>query len=86
MPPLPVCDVPPLISDDVPPLPASGGTWRTEVKRRGKFWQWRRGRGDQRVSRYGGKFDLLSPERQAEYERNKRAQAKRRKRATTRAK
>ena len=54
----------PLLSDD------DNGTapnWRIEVQKRGRFWQWRRGRNESRVCRYGGKFDNLSDERKAEY-------------------
>ena len=82
MPVLDPADVPALDQETVPALPASAGTlaeWRTEVTRRGKFWQWRRGRNLGRVSRYGGKFDLLSEERKAEYHVNKRQKAKRKK-------
>ena len=87
MPALDPADVPALDLDAVPALTGSAGTaldWRTEVTRRGKFWQWRKGRNIGRISRYGGKFDLLSEERKAEYHVNKRRQAKRRK-AQTRA-
>ena len=54
-------------------LPGTAGRpgWRIEVQKRGKFWQWRRGSKAQRQARYGGKFDLLSDERKAEYEQNK---------------
>ena len=51
--------------------------WRIEVTGGGKYWQWRRGSGKRRESRYGGKFRELSPERQAAYRQN----VKRRRRA-----
>jgi hypothetical protein len=41
--------------------------WRIEVFRRGRYWMWRRGHGKERESRYGGRFALLPPERQAAY-------------------
>lgn len=59
-------------TEDVPALRDAGTReWRIEVTRRGKYWLWRRGRAKNRQSRYGGKFELLSPERQAAYEQNK---------------
>jgi hypothetical protein len=67
-------DVPALAARDVPALAARAGTspeWRIEVTRRGKYWQWRKGRDKDRQSRYGGKFELLSNERKAEYHDNK---------------
>jgi hypothetical protein len=45
-------------------------TWRIEVQKRGKYWQWRTGRNGTRVCRYGGTWATLGEERQAEYERN----------------
>ena len=74
MPGLAETDVPALAMRDVPALAASAGTtqeWRIEVTRRGKYWQWRKGRDKNRLSRYGGKFELLSSERKAEYHDNK---------------
>ncbi len=56
----------PLLFDVFNPL-----DWRREVKERGKYWQWRKGSGDYRPSRYGGTFDRLDEERQAQYEHNK---------------
>ena len=55
--------------DDVPLLAQTGGVraWRIEVTGQGRYWQWRRGRGADRVSRYGGKFNLLSEERKGQY-------------------
>lgn len=53
--------------------------WRIEVTGLGRYWQWRKGRGQARISRYGGKFDLLSDERKREYHANKRKQTRRRK-------
>jgi hypothetical protein len=47
------------------------GTWRIEVVQQGRFFNWRKGRNGNRVARYGGKFRDLSPERRAQYERNK---------------
>lgn len=81
-------DVPAINTQAVPALAASAGTaqdWRIEVTRRGKFWQWRKGRGRDRQSRYGGKFELLSDERKAAYHDNKRRQAQRRKAQATTA-
>jgi len=52
-------------------LPAVPLTWRIEVQRRGRYWQWRTGRAEKRKSRYGGKFELLSDERKAQYVQNK---------------
>ncbi|WP_152976753.1 hypothetical protein [Herpetosiphon geysericola] len=75
--------MPPLVADDLD----DGGTflqlpllvdafnpldWRTEVKENGQYWQWRKGSGSNRTSRYGGTFDQLSTERKAAYEANKR--------------
>jgi len=45
--------------------------WRVEVNQRGTSWNWRRGSGSNRKTRYGGMFDRLPPERQAEYEHNR---------------
>ncbi len=45
--------------------------WRREIKERGKYWQWRKGSGDYRPSRYGGTFDQLDDERKAQYAVNK---------------
>ena len=65
-------DVPALAIEDVPVIERAGTLdWRIEVLRRGKFWQWRTGRAENRKSRYGGKFATLSPERQKRYEQNK---------------
>ena len=53
-------DVPALAAKEVPAFVAHAGTsqdWRIEVTRRGKYWQWRKGRGKNRQSRYGGKFN-----------------------------
>jgi len=47
------------------------GGWRTEVTRRGRYWQWRRGSGTARQSAYGGKFAGLPLERKVAYEANK---------------
>lgn len=63
-------------------LPAVPLTWRVEVQKRGKYWQWRIGRAEKRKSRYGGKFELLSEERQAQYVQNK--EKRNRKETTTR--
>jgi hypothetical protein len=52
-------------------LPAVPLAWRVEVQKRGRYWQWRMRRADKRKSRYGGKFELLSEERQAQYVQNK---------------
>lgn len=45
----------------------SAGRRRIEVTNNGQFWQWRWGSGKQRGSRYGGRFDDLSPERKQAY-------------------
>jgi hypothetical protein len=74
------------------PAPASSGTlrfstrgWRTEINTKGngttRFWMWRRGRGSNRESKYGGMFRTLSPERMAQYEANRRSYAKRKQKA-----
>lgn len=55
----------------VPALPHVMAGWRIEVTRRGRYWQWRRGRASHRQSRYGGRFDQLPLQRQEQYERNK---------------
>ena len=52
-------------------LPAISAQWRREVQKRGKYWQWRKGRGENRQARYGGKFETLPEERKRQYERNK---------------
>ncbi len=52
-------------------LPAISAQWRREVQKRGKYWQWRKGRGANRHARYGGKFETLPEERKRQYERNK---------------
>lgn len=57
----------PLLFDAFNPL-----DWRREVKERGKYWQWRKGSGEYRPSRYGGTFGQLDEERQAQYGINKR--------------
>jgi hypothetical protein len=47
--------------------------WRIEVKARGKYFQYRKGSGKERISRYGGKFSELArknPERAAAYYQN----------------
>jgi len=56
---------------ELPVTPAMWSGWRTEVTRRGGYWQWRVGSGRKRRSRYGGKFAALPPERQKAYETNK---------------
>jgi hypothetical protein len=53
------------IAEDPEPLGDAG--WRVEVLKRGKYWQWRKGHGRNRKARYGGRFALLPPERQAAY-------------------
>lgn len=62
----------PLVRVDVPvmarsALPAMGGAWRIEVTARGRYWQWRRGRGKARESRYGGRFASLPDQRKEQY-------------------
>ncbi len=52
-------------------LPLVSAQWRTEVQKRGRYWQWRKGHGKNRQARYGGKFEILSDERKEAYERNK---------------
>lgn len=71
------CTVTP-IADTPSTLPTVTVQWRVEVQKRGKYWQWRRGSRQKRVSRYGGKFELLSEERKAEYAVNKAKWAQRR--------
>jgi hypothetical protein len=44
--------------------------WRIEVTGGGKYWQWRRGSGKNRQSRYGGKFRDLSEARKEAYRKN----------------
>jgi hypothetical protein len=61
------------IAEDPEPLGDAG--WRVEVLKRGKYWQWRRGYGKGRKARYGGRFALLPPERQAAYFENIRRRA-----------
>ena len=58
-------------------LPAVSAQWRTEVQKRGRFWQWRRGSHQNRQARYGGKFELLTEERQAQYGENAKRYAER---------
>lgn len=55
---------------------ATGSDWRIEVTANGRYWQWRLGRGPNRKSRYGGKFEQLSAERQAAYHDNRRTKAR----------
>jgi hypothetical protein len=57
------------------PLFASNG-WRIEVTGSGKYWQWRRGSGKKRESRYGGKFDELGIERKKQYAKNRKSHAR----------
>jgi hypothetical protein len=57
--------------DELSVLPIAELTWRVEVQKRGKYWQWRRGSRGNRKARYGGRFELLPIERQAQYEVNK---------------
>lgn len=60
-------------------LPAMAQGWRTEMTHGGRYWQWRRGSGFNRESRYGGKAEDLWaswPERKQSYERNKRTKAR----------
>jgi len=54
----------------------AGTGWRIEVTRNGKYWQWRRGSGRNRESRYGGKFSMLDPSRQAAYYENRKTHAR----------
>jgi hypothetical protein len=61
------------IAEDPDPLGDAG--WRVEVLKRGKYWQWRKGHGRNRKARYGGRFALLPPERQAAYFENVRKRA-----------
>lgn len=67
----PECAVIPAENVPAKPLPVMAVRWRVEVQKRGRYWQWRSGRGALRQSRYGGKFALLSDERKAQYEQNK---------------
>jgi hypothetical protein len=65
----PIFEPLPPTREPLPPFDPAG--WRVEVKEKGRYWCWRKGIRAARQSRYGGKFDLLSEERQAEYGRNK---------------
>jgi hypothetical protein len=57
------------------PLAPVKSTWRTEITTSGdgkrKYYNFRTGRNGNRKTRYGGKFENLSAERKAQYERNK---------------
>jgi len=44
--------------------------WRIEITKKGRYWQWRKGSRDERISAYGGKFGNLNPIRQHEYQEN----------------
>jgi hypothetical protein len=44
--------------------------WRIEVTHRGRYYFWRRGWGERRESRTGGKFAALPQERQSDYRKN----------------
>lgn len=57
-------------------LPPVELTWRTEVKERGKYWNWRKGSRKHRQYQHGGTFDGLPLERRIEYERNRQRQAR----------
>ena len=57
-------------AQSLPPISAQLG-WRVEVQKRGRYWQWRQGRADNRKAHYGGKFELLTDERKVQYEKNK---------------
>ena len=81
-------DAVPVVANDTVPLLATlkpsafervaiGPGWRIEVTGKGGYWQWRSGSGSSRKSIYGGKFENLSPERKAQYERNKTTKARR---------
>jgi hypothetical protein len=59
------------VFSELPVMLALQSGWRTEVTRRGGYWQWRVGSGRKRRSRYGGKFVTLPRERQKAYETNK---------------
>jgi len=86
---VPPGDVTADVSSDWPPLEVTSSVvealpelvlpavtaWRIEVLRRGKFWQWRE-RGRRGKSRYGGKFELLSEEKKAQYAATKARRAK----------
>lgn len=58
------------------PVKVASTTWRIEVTRNGKYWQWRSGAGKARRSRYGGRFATLTAERQAQYWQNRRTYAR----------
>lgn len=49
-----------------------------EVCGNGTYYQWRKGRGKQRISKYGGAFEKLTDERKAEYQTNRKVYAERR--------
>ena len=67
---------PPDVTPNVAPLPEMAiensvtDGWRIEVTKRGLYFQWRERRRNGK-SAYGGKFGLLSAERQAQYGQNK---------------
>ena len=44
--------------------------WRIEVTGKGRYFNYRKGRGAERKGSYGGKFEKLSRERQNEYHQN----------------
>jgi hypothetical protein len=57
--------------------------WRDEVTKQGQYWQWRKGSGAGRQSRYGGKFDELDAKRKKQYAKNRRTKARPKKSAGT---
>jgi len=50
--------------------------WRIEVTGNGKYWQWRKGSKNNRVSAYGGRFYALDGNRQEEYWQNRKSYAR----------
>jgi hypothetical protein len=63
-------ELPVMAMKDFEELPVFADLWRDEFMTGGKYWQWRkRGKdGKKQPARYGGKRDLLSPERCAAYD------------------
>lgn len=61
----------------VPEISLRTAGWRIEVlngnSETNRYWIWRKGSRDKRKSAYGGTFKTLSAERQAEWEKNRKA-------------
>jgi len=61
--------------------------WRYEIQGEGKYWQWRKGSGKKRESKYGGTFETLPDVKRKEaYSANKKSKSRpKASRATNRA-